>query len=79
MSSRGRGYQREQRDRIIAKRIGQVRRWQHHALLTYRHPGEWFKRHPLDCGRARCGICHYDDGGSRTRQKRDWRKREEQA
>lgn len=22
-------------------------------------PGRWSKRHPLDCGHARCVTCHY--------------------
>jgi len=28
---------------------------------------------PWDCGNPRCGICHPDDPGRRTRERRQWR------
>lgn len=72
--SRGRGYQREQRDRIIDKRVNELRAlgFEH---LRAREPGRWFKRHPLDCGNPRCGMCRDPERvGARARDKRAWQK-----
>lgn len=32
---------------------------------------------PWDCGRPHCGVCHTPDPGRRSREKREWRVREE--
>jgi hypothetical protein len=29
-----------------------------HEWLAKRPLGRWRKRHPLDCGNPKCGICH---------------------
>ena len=54
--SRGRGYNREQRERVIKDRKRKVREMQTSDGI---HPdGEYAKRHPFDCGRTDCGCCH---------------------
>lgn len=30
-------------------------------------PGRFRKRHPLDCGRSRCGLCHGEKRFGRTK------------
>ena len=66
MKRHTRAHVREQRDRWIKKRIGQIRRSEH----TWMRPtGLLSKRDPWDCGRTQCGICR--DWGPTYRDVRD--------
>lgn len=57
---RTRAYRRHQAARVIAARRRFLREdWDAPHLLD-QPPGRWRKRHPGDCGRARCGLCHGD-------------------
>ena len=54
---RGRGYNREQRERVVKNR----KRLMKDTGLEHQHmeqDGRYVKRHPYDCGRADCGVCH---------------------
>lgn len=55
--SRGRDYNREQRERVIKnrKRLMRDTGLQHQKM---HQDGRYVKRHPYDCGRADCGVCH---------------------
>jgi hypothetical protein len=46
-------------ERVTRNRVAWIKRhgWIH---LDDRAAGRWAKRHPGDCGRARCGLCHGD-------------------
>ena len=66
-------------DRIIAKRLAQVRalpRRSDRELVRGRLDGEqWY----LGCHIARCTLCHPWDDGGRTRGELRWRRDEERA
>jgi hypothetical protein len=54
--SRDRGYNREQRERVIKNR----KRLMKDTDLHHRseEDGRYAKRHPYDCGKTDCGVCH---------------------
>lgn len=84
MARHDRGYLRFQRDRIIAKRKGFLKRWCRSENADYwlngKHENQFAKKHPLDCGRSNCGVCRNNwDEPSRSRRKREWKKIEDQA
>lgn len=53
---RGRGYNREQRERVVKnrKRLMRDTGLKHQKM---EQDGRYVKQHPYDCGKADCGVC----------------------
>lgn len=43
-------------------RVRECGRWGNNGYIAPKNTklGRFRKRHPFDCGRAKCGICHFD-------------------
>jgi hypothetical protein len=81
-SRRTRHRRRFHTDRVVANRRARYQRERPPWQADYDPPGYLDKRlaygrladrDPWDCGRPRCGVCHYPDYGWRSREKRAWR------
>lgn len=59
--SRDRGFRREQRERVIRNRRKLVKETDK-SLSAFREEkaeyNRYNKRHPYDCGKTDCGVCH---------------------
>lgn len=67
---------RESTERTIERRVRYLRRLgsQSAEFLLAFPRGRWRKRHPFDCGRPRCGVCH---GGRKGRPVPRWKDNDE--
>lgn len=59
--NRDRGFRRQQRDRIVKNRQKEIKELP--VTISEKdmaHPGTMAKKHPLDCGKPGCHVCHLE-------------------
>jgi hypothetical protein len=67
---RDRAWRLAQRRRVIANRLRLLRNLGSPLLARFhQRPNQLGARHPLDCGKTRCGVCHPSKRNPRERSR----------